>query len=44
MNYLSDWTEKVVNRDNTCVICGIKENLEAHHVFKSITMMMHIWI
>lgn len=34
MSYLSDWAEKVINRDRNCVICGSKQNLEAHHVFK----------
>ena len=34
MSYLSDWAEKVIHRDNKCVICGSKHNLEAHHVFK----------
>ena len=34
MTYLSDWAEKVINRDINCVICGSKQNLEAHHIFK----------
>lgn len=34
MSYLSDWAEKVINRDRNCVICGSKQNMEAHHVFK----------
>lgn len=34
MSYLSDWAEKVINRDTHCVLCGSRQNLEAHHVFK----------
>ena len=34
MSYLSDWAEKVKNRDRNCVLCGSKQNLEAHHIFK----------
>ena len=34
MSYLSDWAEKVMHRDSKCVICGSKNSLEAHHVFK----------
>ena len=34
MSYLSDWAEQVINRDNNCVLCGSKHDLEAHHVFK----------
>ena len=34
MSYLSDWAENVKKRDRNCVICGSKQNLEAHHVFK----------
>ena len=34
MSYLSDWAEQVINRDSKCVLCGSKQNLEAHHIFK----------
>ena len=34
MTYLSDWAEHVIKRDRNCVICGSKQNLEAHHVYK----------
>lgn len=34
MTYLGDWVEKVIERDNKCVICGTRQNLEVHHVFK----------
>ena len=31
---LSDWAEQVIKRDSNCVLCGSKQNLEAHHIFK----------
>ncbi|MBO4516044.1 HNH endonuclease [bacterium] len=34
MSYLSDWAEQVIKRDRNCVICGSKQDLEAHHIFK----------
>ena len=34
MSYLSDWAEQVKIRDKNCVICGSKQNLDAHHIFK----------
>ena len=34
MTIISDWAETVIERDKKCVICGTRQNLEAHHVFK----------
>lgn len=34
MSYLSDWAEQVIKRDRNCILCGSKQNLEAHHIFK----------
>ena len=34
MSELSIWAREIINRDGRCVICGQKQDLEAHHVFK----------
>lgn len=31
---IADWAKKVIERDGKCVICGSRNELEAHHVFK----------
>lgn len=33
MTTLNEWVESVINRDEKCVICNSRKDLEAHHVF-----------
>lgn len=38
LSELSRWSIKVKERDKECLVCGIKENLNAHHMIYKSTM------
>ena len=33
MNKIDEWAEFIIERDEKCVICSSKKDLEVHHVF-----------
>ena len=33
MSKISDWAMEIIKRDEKCVVCKTKKDLEAHHVF-----------
>ena len=33
MNKIDEWAEFIIERDEKCVVCKTKKDLEAHHVF-----------